>query len=90
MVRYAIETTARFDKQLKKLDRFEAVMILKWLAKNVEGMNDSRQIGKALVGNYAGKWRYRIGHYRVIVMIDDHALIVLAMEVGHRRSIYMK
>lgn len=88
--KYSLETTSRFDKQLKKLDRFEAITILKWLSKNIDGAIDPRKTGKALVGNHSGKWRYRIGNYRVIVMIDDNELIILALEVGHRRGIYTK
>ncbi|MFW0170177.1 type II toxin-antitoxin system RelE family toxin [Rothia sp. P4278] len=43
---------------------------------------------KALTGNYSGLWRYRVGSYRVILDIDQGALVLLALEVGHRSSIY--
>ena len=33
-------------------------------------------------------WRYGVGAYRVIVNIQDSELIILALEVGHRRDIY--
>jgi mRNA interferase RelE/StbE len=33
-------------------------------------------------------WRLRIGRYRVIYEVDDEALIVLVIDVGHRRDIY--
>jgi toxin-antitoxin system, toxin component, relE family len=38
--------------------------------------------------NRKGQWRYRIGDYRVIVNIQDENLVVLALEVGHRKNIY--
>lgn len=41
------------------------------------------------MGNYTVKWRYRIGNYRVIAKIDDEKLIVLTLEVGHRKNIYL-
>ncbi|MCF1613658.1 MULTISPECIES: type II toxin-antitoxin system RelE family toxin [Tetragenococcus] len=85
---FHVETTRRFDKQLKKLDNFTAKTILKWLDKNIEGVNNPRTFGKPLVGNHSGKWRYRIGDYRVITKIDDKKLIILALEVGHRKDIY--
>ena len=47
-----------------------------------------RAKGKVLVANRTGQWRYRIGAYRVIVNIQDNELIILALEVGHRRDIY--
>lgn len=33
-------------------------------------------------------WRIRIGDYRVVYDIEDAQLIVLVVEVGHRREIY--
>ena len=41
-----------------------------------------------LQANRSGQWRYRIGDYRVIVNIQDEKLIILALEIGHRREIY--
>ena len=73
---------------MSKLDKFASRTILKWLVKNLEGVTDPRATGKRLVGNYSGKWRYRVGDYRVICKIEDEELIVLALEVGHRKKIY--
>ncbi|EGP5708886.1 type II toxin-antitoxin system RelE/ParE family toxin [Enterococcus faecium] len=89
-MRYHVETTKNFDKQIKKMDKFVAKNILKWLFKHIENSEDPKVFGKELLGNYAGKWRYRIGDYRVICKIDNDKLIVLALEVGHRRKIYKK
>lgn len=85
---YLVRTTENFEKQLAKLDKFTAKTILKWLAKNVDSSTDLPLKGKALSGNHAGKWRYRIGDYRVICKINDKELIVLALEAGHRKKVY--
>lgn len=50
--------------------------------------DNPRAKGKALVANRTGQWRYRVGAYRIIVNIQDSELIILALEVGHRRDIY--
>lgn len=34
------------------------------------------------------QWRVRVGDYRVLYEIHDDALLVLVIEVGHRRNIY--
>lgn len=88
MSNYRVETTPKFDRQLAKLDKFTARMILKWLSKNIDNTDNPKKFGKSLVGNHNGKWRYRIGDYRVICKIEENELIVLALEVGHRRKIY--
>lgn len=85
---FHLRTTAQFDKQFKKLDRFTQKQLKEWLMLNIEGTQNPREKGKGLTSNCSGQWRYRIGRYRVIVNIQDDKLIVLALEVGHRRDIY--
>ena len=89
-MKYAVETTARFDREFKKLDRYTQKMIKSWIVKNLVGCENPRAHGKALAANRTGQWRYRIGDYRLICLIKDNELIILAMTVGHRREIYEK
>ncbi|MDR0847070.1 MAG: type II toxin-antitoxin system RelE/ParE family toxin [Lactobacillales bacterium] len=88
MGKYQIRRTEKFDKQIRKLDKAVAKRILQWLHDNVDGRENPYANAKALVGNHAGMWRYRIGDYRVIVQIEDAELIIHAITVGHRRKIY--
>ena len=85
---YSVETTARFDKEFKKLDRYTQRMLKSWIEKNLVGCSDPRQHGKGLTANRAGQWRYRIGDYSLICEIKDNELIILALTIGHRREIY--
>ena len=87
---YSVETTPRFDKEFKKLDRYTQKMIKAWIVKNLVGCDNPRIHGKALTANLTGQWRYRIGDYRLICLIKDNELIILAMTVGHRREVYEK
>ncbi len=75
-------------QQIKKLDKHTASLITGWLRKNIEDCSNPRQHGKGLTANRRGQWRYRIGDYRVITEIQDDKIIVLVLEVGHRRNIY--
>lgn len=85
---YSIETTARFDKEFKKLDRYTQRIIKGWIEKNLTQCEDPKQHGKGLTANRSGQWRYRIGDYRLICQINDNKLIILALSIGHRRTIY--
>ena len=85
---YRIETTAKFDREFKKLERYTQKMIKAWIEKNLEGCADPRAHGKAMTANRKGQWRYRIGDYRLICMIEDDRLVILTLSVGHRREIY--
>ena len=52
-------------------------------------IENPRSIGKNLVGPKIGSyWRYRIGDVRVICDIKDSELVVLVIELGHRKEIY--
>ena len=82
---YKIVPTPKFAKNFKKLDPFVRKQIKSYLNRVTD---NPRAKGKALVANGTGQWRYRIGAYRVIVNIQDNELIILALEVGHRRDIY--
>jgi len=47
-----------------------------------------KDIGKALRGDKAEFWRYRVGDYRLICSIDETLNQITVMEVGHRKEIY--
>lgn len=85
---YHVETTSRFDKEFKKLDRYTQRIMKAWIVKNLEGCEDPRQHGKGLTVNRSGQWRYRIGDYRLICEIQDDKLVILALTIGHRREVY--
>ncbi|MBR3070101.1 MAG: type II toxin-antitoxin system RelE/ParE family toxin [Lachnospiraceae bacterium] len=85
---YTLETTSRFDKEFKKLDRYTQRMIKAWIEKNLIGCTDPRIHGKGPTANRSGQWRYRIGDYRLICSIEDSRLVILALSVGHRSEIY--
>ncbi len=80
---YKIETTKRFDREFKKLDRYTQKMIKGWITKHLSECSDPRSFGKALVADKRGKWRYRIGDYRMICEIYDDKLVILALAIGH-------
>lgn len=80
---YHLETTDRFERQFKKLDRYTQKMINAWLIKNLCNSQNPRAKGKALTDNRKGQWRYRIGDYRLICVFDDDKLVILAIEIGH-------
>lgn len=83
-VMYSVETTERFDKEFKKLDRYTQKMLKAWIDKNLVRCENPRQHGKSLTANRGGQWRYRVGNYRLICYINDNELVILALSVGHR------
>jgi mRNA interferase RelE/StbE len=85
---YQVEFTQRALKELKKLDKHTAALILGWIRKNLEGCTDPRRFGKGLTANRSGQWRYRVGDYRILAFIQEEQIVILILTVGHRRDIY--
>ena len=76
-MRFAVETTQRFDREFKKLDRYTQRMLKAWIEKHLVGCENPRALGKGLTANRRGIWRYRIGDYRLLCDIQDERLVIL-------------
>ena len=85
---FHVEISAMAMKQLKKLDKHTAALIMGWMRKNLEGCPDPRRHGKGLTANKSGEWRYRVGDYRILAEIQDERIIILILSIGHRSDIY--
>lgn len=44
--------------------------------------------GKPLKGALKGRYSYRVGSYRILYLVRQQELLVLIIDVGHRRDIY--
>ena len=84
---WRIEFTGSARKQLKKLDKDEARLVLSFLRERVAPLEDPRKLGKPLKGQSAELWRYRAGDYRIVCDIQDEKVLVLVVRVGHRKDI---
>lgn len=85
---YHVSFTTSALKQLKKLDKHTASLILGWIRKNLEGCTDPRQHGKGLAADRSGQWRYRIGDYRVLAEIQEDKVVIMVVSIGHRSEVY--
>lgn len=81
--------TDNAEKQFLKLDKPIQQQIQKFILK-LQTLENPRERGKALVGNLAGFWRYRVGDYRLLCRIIDNELVITVVEVGHRKEVYGK
>ena len=62
--------------------------ILRFLRERITTNDNPRQTGKALRGDMAGIWRYRVGDYRILCQLRDQELLVLVLAVGRRQDVY--
>jgi mRNA interferase RelE/StbE len=81
---YRIEISRRAAKAVVSLDK---PLRRKILAAIDALSGNPRPVGcKKLAGQQA--WRIRVGEYRIIYEIHDQVLLVILVDIGHRREIY--
>jgi mRNA interferase RelE/StbE len=85
---YKVRIENPAQKSLKKIDKNDSKIIMAWINKNLVSCENPYIQGKSLQGNLKGKWRYRIGDYRLICNIDSENIIILVLAIGHRKNIY--
>lgn len=82
-----VRYSEKAQKAFSKMDKKTQSRILDYMDE-VAALTDPRSRGKGLTANLASFWRYRVGDYRIICQIQDSELIILVVDVGHRREIY--
>jgi mRNA interferase RelE/StbE len=82
---YRVTLSPMAARQLRKLDagarrRIQAALEL--LAEQPRPPSATRLVGGA------GEWRVRTGDYRIVYEIEDDHLLILVLQLGHRREVY--
>ncbi|MBI5816356.1 MAG: type II toxin-antitoxin system RelE/ParE family toxin [Nitrospinae bacterium] len=83
---WSVRFSATAGKQLKKLDTKWQSAILDYLEDRVAP--EPKKFGKALIGDKAGMWRYRVGDYRIICEMLDQQATIHVLKIGHRKDVY--
>ena len=83
--RYRIELTRDALRDLAKLD--------KPVRRRVQGAidrlaDDPHPAGMIALRGAPGAFRIRVGDYRVIYVLRDDLLLVVVIDIGHRRDVY--
>jgi mRNA interferase RelE/StbE len=82
---YRVELADRADRALRRLDRQTQARIVAVLGGLTVDPRRHPQV-KRLVGR--NDYRLRFGDYRILFQIEDDRLVVLVLQIGHRREVY--
>jgi mRNA interferase RelE/StbE len=74
-----LEDLGRLDKTVAR----RIISKIEWFSEHFDNI-----IPQPLSGDLAGVYKFRIGDYRVIYMIEDESISIQA--TGHRRDIYKR
>ena len=86
---FHIDFTDSAKKDLRKLNPQIQKKIQKFLNEKLLNFPSPKSIGEPLKENLKGIWRYRVGDYRILCEIKNNCLLVLVVEVGHRKNVYV-
>lgn len=75
-------------RELKMIDHIYQKVIKKKLLILSENPEKLKNNITPLKGQYKGKYRLRVGDYRIIYQIKNKELIILIIRIRHRREIY--
>lgn len=84
---WQVKVLKRAEKALEKLDKQNRAKLIKYIDL-LKDQAEPHKKGKALTGKLTGLWRFRVGDYRIITKIDGKAIIIMILDLGHRKEIY--
>ena len=85
MARYEVEISRTAEKQLRALPRADQERV----ARRMYGLaDDPFPRGTRKLAGLDDVFRVRVGRYRILYSVEDDALIIVVLKVGHRRDIY--
>ena len=85
--KYKLELTRQAESVLRRIADRERGLYQR-IANVLDSLEEDPFQGKALKGTLKGFHSYRVGSYRVIYRIFQSRLLVIVIDVGHRRDIY--
>ncbi len=88
MIKWKLELTTTFDSSFSKLNLVMQKRVYTFLNTKLLNHPDPQKLAKLLQGDLKGLHRFRVGDYRILIKIKRDVLVVVALDVQHRRDIY--
>lgn len=88
-MKYAFRFTAHAQRQLRSIDRQDALRILTAITPLGDDPWREDADVKRLAG-HDGLYRVRAGEFRVVYEVRGDVLVILVLHLGHRRDVYRK
>ena len=85
---WTILYTPKALKQLKAPDKTVAARIETFFSERVANAPDPQELATALVGQFAGQHRFRVGDYGILCEIIRDEPVISVLEAGHRKDVY--
>jgi mRNA interferase RelE/StbE len=83
---YKVEFTLQAEEDLSRLDKTIAQNIahkIDWLSQNIENITPA-----PLKGKFKGKYKMRVGDWRIVYSFENSTQIITVYAVRHRSEVY--
>ena len=87
MAAYNVELSNQAERVIRRMAEREPALYQR-VANAVDDLQHDPHQGKPLKGELKGRYSYRVGIYRIVYLIRRQELLVLIIDIGHRRDIY--
>ena len=87
MTAYKVELSRQAERIIRRMVERDPALYQR-VARVLDDLSRNPFQGKPLKGHLKGRYSYRVGTYRVVYLVRRHEMLVLIIDVGHRRDIY--
>ncbi|MBO0919017.1 type II toxin-antitoxin system RelE/ParE family toxin [Streptomyces sp. NPDC049967] len=88
-MKYAFRFTAHAQRQLRSIDRQDALRILTAITPlGDDPWREDADVKK--LSGHDGLYRVRAGEFRVVYEVRGDVLVILVLHLGHRSDVYRK
>jgi mRNA interferase RelE/StbE len=84
---WGLEYLPRAVKAMRRMERRDRALTVRRLER-LAALEDPTSRCKALRGPLAGFWRLRVADFGVVLDIRHGELLIVAVDVGHRSTVY--
>jgi mRNA interferase RelE/StbE len=84
---YRVELTKQAEKSFALIMKSQP-NIGERIAHAIDDMSSNPDVGVPLKGHLKGLNKYRIGPYRIIYEVHHSHLLIIVIDIGHRKEIY--
>ncbi|MDE2143565.1 MAG: type II toxin-antitoxin system RelE/ParE family toxin [Elusimicrobia bacterium] len=85
---YRVKLSRQAEKDLGKVFRSDKKLYQRFINAFEEIARNPMEAGKPLHGELKGLRSYRFGSYRILYEVRHGELLVIVIDLGHRREIY--
>jgi len=84
---YKVALSNHAERVIRRMAEREPALYQR-VANTLDDLQRDPHQGKPLKGELKGRYSYRVGSYCIVYRIRQQQLLVLIIDIGHRRDIY--